>query len=226
MFRALLALGEHDPELHKLVGELIADVEAARKKARMQRDKVLALAILPPHPIDGVSPPEWRFRVLRDVNDLTTLVAGQYHDAKTELSDAEDKRFVELWQSLDSRSREADNFISSPVVEAGQVHHYHAPVDQRQQTINAPGNSGSFIANMAGDKATNNLSIKPALQHSKRQGLREWFGKPVIVAVASTVAGTAAVGFLSWYWRFHNPSAQVRPLPTTIPILRVTNTVP
>ncbi len=129
MFRQLLAVGEQDRELRKLVEELLADVEAARKKVQLHRDKVLALAILPPHQIDGVSPEEWRFRVLRDVNALTVLVAGQHSDAKTELSDAEDKRFAELWQSIKRQGDEADNFIGIPATGVGQVQNHHrAPV--------------------------------------------------------------------------------------------------
>jgi hypothetical protein len=223
MFQQMLALGEHDRELHKLVDELIAEIEAARKKSQMCRDKVLALAILPPHPIDGLSPQEWRFRVSRDANELTTLVGGQYSDAKTNLSDAEEKRFVELYQALDGRSREADNFIDVPIKEAGQVHnYYHGPVDQRQQTINAAGNSGPILANMAGDKLANNLSIKSTRQRSRRPGLWQWLGKPVIV----TVVGAIAVGSLKWYWGIQNPPTHVSPLPTTAPALRVTNSVP
>jgi len=121
MFRQLLALGEQDRELRKLVDELVADVEAARKEVQLHRDKVLALTVLPPHQIDSVSPEEWRFRLVRDVNELTDLVAGQHSDAKTELSDAEEKRVAELWQTLERRGREADNFIGIPVADTGQV---------------------------------------------------------------------------------------------------------
>ncbi|MGD0461081.1 MAG: hypothetical protein ABSB74_01205 [Tepidisphaeraceae bacterium] len=127
-FQLLLRSGEQDRGLRGTIHELRADLEKGRKIVQSHRDKVLALEILPPHPVDGVSAEEWHFRLRRDVNELTALVVGQCSDAKTELSDAEEKRVAELWQTLERRGREADNFIGIPVAGAGQVpNHYHAP---------------------------------------------------------------------------------------------------
>lgn len=223
MFRRLVSVGEHNRDLQKVIDELMADIEALRKNAQKQRDKVLALAILPPHPIDGVSPQEWRFRVKRDVNDLAVLVGGQHPNAKTELSDVEDKRFTELWQALNARSRDADNFVGKPVAEVGQVNnYYHAPVDQRQLTISAAGSTAPILANMAGEKSVNKLAFRPVPQSSKRKGIWEWLAKPVIVMVV----GAAAVGLFSRYWQFHNSPTHSGPTATTTPSLRVSNAVP
>jgi hypothetical protein len=225
MYQRLLAVGEKNGDLHKLVDELIAEIEVVWKNVKSHRDKVLALAILPPHPIDGVLPQEWRFRILRDVKELAVLVGGQYSDAKTHLSDGEEKRLVELYHALESRGREADSFMDVPIVEAAQVHNYfNAPVDQRQQTIHASGNSGPIMANITGNEATTYVSISTTPGRPAHRSVWEWFGKPMVLKIAGGVV-ILLIG-IAGSWLMRKPPFRIATLPTTTPAPQMVGITP
>ena len=107
---SLTKFGQPDPESRVRVAELTADGEQAWKETEAARHKVKAMAISPAHPVDGVNPEDWLFRVLRDV-DVTAELVGGLHAAlaRQDLTETQDVQFRALITVLRQRELEARN---------------------------------------------------------------------------------------------------------------------